>query len=85
MLLQIARQPTDDEMREFVYKIGTSGLTRDQARDIRQGKPQKERNFSYHYEDPSKTWSLTLKFRNPDASSEEVADALRTTLASLES
>jgi hypothetical protein len=72
-------------MREFVYKIGSAGLTRDQARDIRQGKPQKERNFTYQYEDPSKNWSLTLKFRKPEASPDEIADALGATLTSLES
>jgi len=85
MLLQIARQPTDDEMREFVYKIGSAGLTRDQARDIRQGKPQKEGNFAYQYEDPSKNWSLTIKFRKPDASPDEIHDALKATLTSLQS
>jgi ParB family chromosome partitioning protein len=85
MLLQVARQPTDDEMREFVYKIGSAGLTRDQARDIRQGKPQKEKNFAYQYEDPSNNWSLTIKFRKPDASPDEIHDALKATLTSLQS
>ena len=63
MLLQIARQPTDDEMREFVLKIGAAGLTRDQAREIRQGKPQKIRNYSYQYDDPNKRWSLSIRFQ----------------------
>src|SRR5262249_234101 len=85
MLLQIARQPTDEEMREFVYKIGSAGLTRDQARDIRQGKPQKEKNFTYQYDDPAKRWSLTLKFRSTEVSPDEVTDALKSALASAES
>jgi hypothetical protein len=67
MLLQVARQPTDEEMREFVYKIGAAGLTRDQAREMRQGKPQTVRNFSYKYDGPRNEWSLTIKFRRPEA------------------
>ncbi|HKA23278.1 MAG TPA: ParB/RepB/Spo0J family partition protein [Blastocatellia bacterium] len=85
MLLQIARQPTDEEMREFVLKIGSAGLTRDQARDIRQGKPQKEKNFTYQYEDPSKKWALTVRFRSTEVSEEEISDALAAALASLQS
>lgn len=76
MLLQVARQPTDDEMRQFVYKIGAAGLTRDQARDIRQGKPQKARNYSYEYEDPNDEWSLTIKFRRADATISDLKRAL---------
>jgi len=85
MLLQIARQPTDEEMREFVYKIGAAGLTRDQAREMRQGKPQSVRNFSYQYDDPNNEWSLTIKFRRPEATNEELADALKNTLKALKS
>jgi len=76
MLLQVARQPTDDEMRDFVYKIGAAGLTRDQARDIRQGKPQKVRNYSYEYEDPNDEWSLTIKFRRAEATINDLKRAL---------
>ncbi|PYT04533.1 MAG: hypothetical protein DMF60_15015 [Acidobacteria bacterium] len=85
MLLQVARQPTDEEMREFVYKIGVAGLTRDQAREMRQGKPQTVRNFTYQYDDPTNKWSLTIKFRKPETSNEELADALKETLAAIES
>ena len=82
-LLQVARQPTDDEMREFVYKIGATGLTRDQAREIRQGKPAKARSFSHQYEDPGGEWSLKITFRNPEATSEELKRALTTALEAL--
>lgn len=85
MLLQVARQPTDEEMREFVYKIGAAGLTRDQAREMRQGKPQTVRNFSYQYDGPSNEWSLTIKFRRPEATNKELADALKEALGSIES
>jgi ParB family transcriptional regulator, chromosome partitioning protein len=83
MLLQVVRQPTDEEMREFVQKIGATGLTRDQAREIRQGKPSKARPFSHHYDDPDSNWSLTLTFRSPDATTEEIRLALATALDAL--
>ena len=85
MLLQIARQPTDDEMREFVFKIGAAGLTRDQAREIRQGKPQKIRNYSYQYDDPNKRWSLLIKFQTPDATNDDLKGALKDALAAVDS
>ena len=83
-LLQVARQPTDEEMREFVLKIGAAGMTRDQARDIRQGKPQKLRNFTYQHDGPNNEWSLTLKFRNSEATSDELKKALREALNSID-
>jgi ParB family transcriptional regulator, chromosome partitioning protein len=84
MLLQVARQPTDEEMREFVYKIGAAGLTRDQAREIRQGKPATVRNFCYQHDDPNNQWSLTIKFRKPEATNKELEDALKETLGAIE-
>jgi ParB family chromosome partitioning protein len=84
MLLQVARQPTDEEMREFVYKIGSTGLTRDQAREMRQGKPQKGSNYSYQYDDPAKNWSLKITFRAPEASKEELKDALAAASAAID-
>jgi ParB family chromosome partitioning protein len=84
MLLQVARQPTDDEMREFVYKIGASSLTRDQARDLRQGKPEKVRSYSYQYDDPNDEWTLTLKFRRPEATNDELKEALRNALVAID-
>jgi len=85
MLLQIARQPTDDEMREFVLTIGAAGLTRDQAREIRQGKPQKIRNYSYEYVDPNKRWSVLIRFQTPEATNDDLRSALKDALASIDS
>ena len=84
MLLQIARQPTDEEMREFVHKIGATGLTRDQAREIRQGKPAKARDYSYQYNDPNDQWSLKITFRRPEATPQEVKEALAAAIADFE-
>lgn len=84
MLLQVVRQPTDDDMREVVYKIGAAGLTRDQAREIRQGKPQKLRNYSYQFEGPDNEWSLTIRFQRPEATKDELREALRDALAGID-
>jgi len=83
MLLQVARQPTDEEMREFVHKVGATGLTRDQAREIRHGKPPRVRSYTYQYDAPDKEWSLTITFRSPEATSEELRRALADALAAI--
>lgn len=80
MLLQIVRQPTDDEMRELVFKIGATGLTRDQARELRQGKPRKPSNYTYEYHDPNSEWSLRISFSKSEATNEEIQKALRESL-----
>lgn len=76
MLLQVVRQPTDDEMRELVYKIGAAGLTRDQAREMRQGKPKKVSNYAYEYDDPNREWSLRVQFKKADATDLDIRRAL---------
>lgn len=83
MLLQVARQPTDDEMREFVIKISDAGMTRDQAREIRQGKP-KIKSYCHQYDDPDSEWSLTVKFRKPEVTIDELKLALRAALDALD-
>lgn len=80
MLLQIVRQPTDDEMRELVVKIGATGLTRDQAREIRQGKPRKATNYTYEYHDINSEWSLRINFGRPEATKEDIRRALQDAL-----
>ena len=84
MLLQVVRQPTDEDMREFVYKVGAAGLTRDQAREIRQGRPQKLRNYTYQFDDPKNEWSVTVRFQKPEATTDELKRALRDTLAGVD-
>ena len=84
MLLQTVRQPTDDEMREFVYKIGAAGLTRDQARDIRQGKPRRARDFSFQHKDPDGEWSVNVKFKSIDPTPDDIRQVLESALKSLE-
>jgi len=83
MLLQVARQPTDEDMKEFVLKIGAAGLTRDQAREMRQGKPDRVRNYSYQYEDPDKEWSLSIRFCRPEVAPKNLRKALEDAMAAI--
>jgi hypothetical protein len=83
MLLQVARQPTDEEMREFVSKIGATGLTRDQAREIRQGRPAKAPSYSHQYEDPHGEWSVKITFRSSEPTAEDLQRALKSALDAL--
>lgn len=80
MLLQIVRQPSLDEMKRFVEKIKESGLTRDEARRVRQGKAKKSKGFTFRYTAKNQTYSLTMKFRKSQAGRDEIESALRDVL-----
>lgn len=83
MLLQVVRQPSVDEMRQFVEKVKETGLTRDEARKVRQGKPKKAQGFIYKHSAKNQAYSITIKFRKSSVSREEVEAALSETTASL--
>jgi len=76
LLLQVVRQPTEEEMRRFVETIHVGGLTRDEARVARKGKPKKEPGFVYKYKAPNQSWSLMVKFKKSRASKEDIRGAL---------
>lgn len=76
LLLQVVRQPTEEEMRRFVETIQIGGLTRDEARVARKGKPKKEPGFVYKYKAPNQSWSLIVKFKKSRASKEDIRGAL---------
>jgi len=83
MLLQIARQPTDDEMRDFVLKVSSAGLTRDEARGLRHGRP-KAKEFSHKYEDPNHEWTVVVRFSKSDVEVADLRKALKETLKALD-
>jgi ParB family transcriptional regulator, chromosome partitioning protein len=76
LLLQIVRQPTEDEMRRFVDTIRVGGLTRDEARVARKGKTKKEPGFVYKCKAPNQAWALMLKFKKSRASKDDIRTAL---------
>lgn len=75
MLLQIVRQPTDEDMRTLVGQIRERGLTRDEARDVRQGKAKKD-NFVYKYKAKSNSYSIVITFRKSEVDKELIKQAL---------
>lgn len=84
MLLQVVRQPSVEEMRQFVGKIKEGGLTRDEARKVRQGKVKKAKNFVYRFNSKNQSFAFTLKFRKAQASREDIKATLREILNQLE-
>lgn len=86
-LLQVVRQPTEEDMRDFVLRIQSGGFTRDEARQARKekmGKPVKAKNSVFKYSARNKTFSLTLMFKKGSVKSEEVKAALEEALLSIE-
>jgi hypothetical protein len=81
MLLQVVRQPTEGEMARLVERIKDGGLTRDDARKVRQGKTAKAKSFTYRSNAKNQAWSLTLRFRKAQVSKEEVKEALAEAIA----
>ena len=86
-LLQIVRQPTEEDMRAFVEKIQAGGMTRDEARLARKermGKPVKAHNSVYKYQSKNKAFSLSVVFNKSNVTNEDVRSALEEVLSSLE-
>ena len=83
MLLQVARQPDPDSMRDFVRKIASQGMTRDDARKARPNKQTRAQPFVYRYQPPSRDFTLEVKFRKSSVSQEEVAQAIQSALDEL--
>lgn len=85
LLLQIARQPTDREMRQFVEQIKSPGPARDEARRVRKADPREASNYVFRYKPEADDWRLTLQFARADVTTENLREALLATIESLES
>jgi ParB family transcriptional regulator, chromosome partitioning protein len=87
LLLQVARQPNEKKMHDMVMQIAHSGLTRDEARRVRQEENDTEsrpRPFVYDYHSPDDSYHLRIQFRRSHISRDELASALRDVLAELQ-
>ena len=85
-LLQVVRQPTEEEMREFVLKIEAGGLTRDEARQARKekfGKPVKAKNSFHRYNAADRSFSITITFKKSSITPEEIKAALSEAISDL--
>lgn len=82
-LLQIVRRPSDEERRALIARIRQLGLTRDAVR--RTTKPAKRAQpFKFHFQEPSRAFTLDLKFRKSDVDKAQVVAALKKVVAALE-
>jgi len=90
LLLQIVRQPDEESMQRMAEEITQRGMTRDDARQARRksfGAAKSTANaipFKYRYSSPAKDFRLELRFRRSKVEPQEVAEALRAALKSLE-
>lgn len=83
-LLQVARQPSEAKMRNVVRLFALGMMNRDQAREARQA-PKKPRNSTFRFVPPGKEFRLTMKFRRNTVNREEIIQALRRIIETLES
>ncbi|MGB7227179.1 MAG: ParB/RepB/Spo0J family partition protein, partial [Candidatus Acidiferrales bacterium] len=87
LLLQVARQPNEKKMHDMVMQIAHSGLTRDEARRVRQEENDTEsrpRPYTFDYHSPDDSYHLRIQFRRSQISRDELAGALREVLAELQ-
>jgi ParB family transcriptional regulator, chromosome partitioning protein len=87
LLLQVARQPNEKKMHDMVVQIAHSGLTRDEARRVRQEENETEsrpRPFVFDYHAPDSSYHVRIQFRRSQISRDELAAALREVLAEVQ-
>jgi ParB family chromosome partitioning protein len=80
LLLQVARQPSEEAMRGFVKRIVEQGMTRDEARRARRQKHSRPQPYIHRYQAPNHDYILELRFRRSSVSQDEVALALEQAL-----
>ncbi len=83
LLLQIVRQPTEEQMLAFVKRVVEQGMTRDEARRARAQKRSRPKPYSFRYQPPGREFSLEVKFRRSSVALQEVLQALELTLEAL--
>ena len=83
LLLEIVRQPNEEDMRTLAEQVSTRGLTRDDARrERRAGHSMKGRSvaakpYTFRYVAPGKEYKLELRFRRTKVERADLAAALR--------
>ena len=84
-LLQIVRQPSDEEMKSLVARIAQNGLSRDQAREASGGKKKGKggAGYVYRFSENTKSYSVLVKFRKAKVNTSEVESALSEAIRNL--
>ncbi|MBI4166546.1 MAG: ParB/RepB/Spo0J family partition protein [Acidobacteria bacterium] len=83
-LLQVARQPSEARMRNLIRLFALGMMNRDQAREDRQP-DKKPRPAVFRFAPPTKEFRLSMQFRKTNVSKDEVIQALRRIIQTLES
>jgi ParB family transcriptional regulator, chromosome partitioning protein len=86
MLLQVVRQPTEEEMVALVGRIKDTGLTREGARQARKGKESGKPNqgFLFAHTPKGQGYTVQVKFRKAEVGREEIRAALEDALSRIE-
>jgi ParB family chromosome partitioning protein len=82
-LLQVARQPSEAKMRNLVRLFHLGMMNRDQAREERHPE-KKSKPAVFRFVPPAKEFKLTLQFRKNTVQREEVIQALKRIIETLE-
>lgn len=83
-LLQVARQPSEPKMKDLIRRFALGMVNREQAREERQP-DKKPRSAVFRFVPPSKDFKLVLHFRKNSIQREEIIQALRRAIETLES
>lgn len=83
LLLQVARQPNLDSMRQFVAKIAAQGMSRDDARKARKNKQNRPQPFVYKRQSPQHDYTFEIKFRRSTVSNDELIQVIEALLEEL--
>jgi ParB family transcriptional regulator, chromosome partitioning protein len=87
LLLQVARQPSEKKMQEMVQKIVAGGMTRDEARRVRQEETSvapRPQPYVFNYKSEDESFQARLQFRKSNVSREELLSAIRAILREIE-
>ena len=80
LLLQVVRQPDEQQMAAFVEQLarGEGPITRERARSVAAAKtkPGRPKSFTFKYVPPAKSFNLSLKFRKTTVERSEIISAL---------
>ena len=82
-LLQVARQASEAKMKDLVRRFALGAVTREQARAERHP-DKKPRPAAFRFVPPTKEFKLTLQFRKREVGRQEIIQALRRILETLE-
>jgi ParB family transcriptional regulator, chromosome partitioning protein len=85
MLVQIARQETEDEMKRLVHRITEEGIGREEARRFNRDEdaPRRSKHFTFRFRPEDESFQFTLTFQKSRVERDELIRTLRQILERL--